>query len=189
MPLDPDIRIDRAKVGESMGIARVHVASWRSAYAGLLPNDYLIGMSVKAHMGHWALALRDKGDFAVFTAKDAAGNVIGFGSCDRSRRRGAKLSMDGEVQSLYVADDWQGQGVGRALMAAMAEHLQTIGCGSVMVWVLRENPARWFYEALGGMVSAEEPIAIAGQSLLQVAYGWPSIESLIDRTAARRGDG
>jgi GNAT superfamily N-acetyltransferase len=188
VPLDSSIRIDRAKVGESLGIARVHVASWRSAYADILPADYLVGMSVKAHMGHWALSLRDKGNFAVFTAKDAAGNVVGFGSCDRSRRRGSRLSLDGEVQSLYVADDWQGQGIGRALMAAMAEHMQAIGCHSAMVWVLRDNPARWFYETLGGAVTAEEPIAIAGQSLMQLAYGWPKLETLIERTSARRDE-
>ncbi|MEX2643503.1 MAG: GNAT family N-acetyltransferase [Acetobacterales bacterium] len=189
MTRETAIRIDRAKVGDALGIARVHVASWRSSYAGILPNDYLAGMSVKQHMGHWALSLRERGSFGIFTAKDARGNVVGFGSCDRSRRRGRdRLGFDGEVQTLYVADDWRNLGIGRALMAVMAEHLQGHGCGSAMVWVLRDNPGRWFYEALGAQPKAEDPIVIAGQPLVQIGYGWPSIDILIDRATARRDE-
>ena len=165
---NPSILIARVRFGESIGIAREHVASWRSAVSEMLLNYYLV---------------------AVFAAKDAAGNVIGFGSCHASRRPGARLSMDGELQSLCVSDDWQGHGVSRALEVAMAEHLQAAGSISAMVWVLRENSARWFYEALGGIVSAEATIKIAGKSMFQVAYGWPNIETLLHRTLADRYDG
>ena len=56
----------------------------------------------------------------------------------------------GEVETLYLLDDYRDRGVGRRLMRAMAAHLAAVGCRSVVLWVLRDNPTRWFYQRLGG---------------------------------------
>jgi hypothetical protein len=49
---------------------------------------------------------------------------------------------------------------------------------SACVWVLRDNPARWFYHHLGGRTVAEGSIRYAGAQLSQVAYAWPDLASL-----------
>jgi hypothetical protein len=43
------------------------------------------------------------------------------------------------------------------------------------VWVLALNPARRFYERLGGKVIGHKAIELGGQIFLEVAYGWQSL--------------
>ena len=52
-----------------------------------------------------------------------------------------------------------------------------------MLWVLEDNPTRWFYQRLGGRPAARETIRFAGQKLQQLAYVWDPIDSLLAATA------
>ena len=47
-----------------------------------------------------------------------------------------------------------------------------------MLWVLRDNPSRGFYEALGGRVVGEKMQEIGGVAVVEVAYGWDDVERL-----------
>ncbi len=40
------ITIRRARPADAAAIGAVHVAAWRSAYPGILPDDYLARLSV-----------------------------------------------------------------------------------------------------------------------------------------------
>jgi hypothetical protein len=59
-----------------------------------------------------------------------------------------------------------------------------MGCRSAFVWVLRENPNRWFYERLGGKVVAASIIHVGGASVVQTAYVWAPIEKLAQATSS-----
>ena len=52
-----------------------------------------------------------------------------------------------------------------------------------MLWVLRDNPTRWFYQHLGGRPAGREVIRFAGQMMEQVAFVWDPIETLLAATA------
>jgi hypothetical protein len=45
--------------------------------------------------------------------------------------------------------------------------------------VLKANPARGFYERMGGVLVAEQDIEIGGVMLPEVAYGWKDVSSLV----------
>jgi len=50
----------------------------------------------------------------------------------------------------------------------------------MLLWVFDANAqARTFYEGLGGVVVREQPIDITGQTLTEVAYGWPDLRALL----------
>ena len=53
------------------------------------------------------------------------------------------------------------------------------GCRSVFLWVLRDNPSRWFYQRLGGRPVLDAGTRVAGRDLVQTAYVWDPIESLL----------
>lgn len=186
------ISIRRARPGDATAIAAVHVAAWRSAYAGLLSEDYLAGLSEPRMAAFYQRAILDRREgHAVFVAtaagqdqpqdqpgRDAA--VVGFASGGRARRRGL---AEGEVETLYVLDDFRERGVGRRLMRAMAAHLRAIGCNSAMAWVLEGNPSRFFYRHLGGRTTMHEGIRVAGQGVEQLAILWDPIDTLLAATA------
>ena len=41
-----------------------------------------------------------------------------------------------------------------------------------MLWVAAENPARNFYEAMGGKVIKEKNESIGGVTIVEIGYGW-----------------
>ena len=84
----------------------------------------------------------------------------------------------GEVETLYVLDDWRERGIGRALMQAAARMLRDRGCRSLFLWVLAENPSRWFYERLGGRPALRSTTPVGGVSVPRVAIVWDPIERL-----------
>ena len=183
------IAIRRARAADAAAIGAVHVAAWRSSYAGILPNDYLSRLSVRRQAAQYDAGIRNGLGVHVATASGldvgpAGGppRVVGFvtGGPARPFAAGAGSAGlgEGEIETLYVLDDWRERGLGRRLMRVAAAHLAASGCKSAFVWVLRENPSRWFYERLGGRVAAQATVRVGGTSVVQMAYVWPSTEKL-----------
>ena len=46
-------QIRDAEIEDATGIADVHVQTWQSTYAGVLPGEYLVGLSVGRHAVMW----------------------------------------------------------------------------------------------------------------------------------------
>ena len=78
-----------------------------------------------------------------------------------------------------MLDDFRERGIGRALIRAAASALADNGCGSVYLWVLRDNPSRWFYSRLGGRRWLNRSPASAGRGVAQTAFLWDPIALLL----------
>jgi GNAT superfamily N-acetyltransferase len=181
------ISLRKARVADAIAIGAVHVAAWRSTYPGILPDAYLAKMSVSRQAAFYDAAIRGGTGVTVATASGtdvpmgSGPRIIGFTTAGRARGAdiAGKRLAEGEVETLYVLDDWRERGVGRRLMRAAGSHLVDIGCKSVYLWVLRDNPSRWFYQRLGGRPVAEQTVHIAGQAVAQTAFVWNPIELLL----------
>jgi len=181
------ISIRRARPADSIAIGAVHVAAWRSAYPGILPDDFLARLSVPRQSAHYDAAIRSSSTGVFVAAASGAdvpqgsgSRIIGFATAGRAR--GGEFTRhlgEGEVETLYVLDDWRDRGVGRKLMRVAAGHLAEAGCRSCFVWVLQANPSRWFYQRLGGKAAADAVIQFAGQKVPQTAFVWDPIERLL----------
>ncbi len=178
------MRIREATSDDAHGLARVHVDTWRATYAGIVPAEHLARLSYERGEQQWrerSLATGQPDRFT-FVAEDAAGQVAGFSS--GGAERSGDAAYRGEVYALYVLPAQQRQGLGRALLQASARRLLEHGFASLLIWVLAENPARGFYERLGGQRLREQAIEIGGADLREVAYGWPDVRSLLDKGGA-----
>ncbi|MBP2229231.1 ribosomal protein S18 acetylase RimI-like enzyme [Azospirillum agricola] len=174
---NPTVAIRKARAADAPGMACVHVQSWRSTYPGLIPDSFLVGLSEPASAARWRSVVETQGSGqSALVAVDAAGAVVGIAAF--GTRRGAIDGYDGEFYALYLLEEAKGLGIGRRLMAAMAERLLAAGLRSAFVWCLRDNPSRWFYERLGGVRVAERPIRFAGAPLVEIAYGWRDLAPL-----------
>jgi ribosomal protein S18 acetylase RimI-like enzyme len=170
-----EITIRSANAGDAPAIARLDVETWRAAYAGLLSPNYLVGLSERRREAGWrSVILHQPRDVRV--AADAAGAVRGFGSCGPSR---GERDFAGEVFTLYVDPDWQNRGIGRRLLIALFRRLVAAGRNSAIVWVLRENPSRFFYERLGGRQVVRKTIIVGGAPIAALAYGWPDLPAFL----------
>ena len=179
-----EIRVRAARPGDARGIARLDIETWRSTYAGMLSSAYLVGLSEQRREIGWRnVILREPRDVRV--ALDAAGTLLGFGSCGPSR---GERRFAGEVFTLYVAPDWQNRGIGRSLLIALFRRLVAVERPSALVWVLWDNPGRFFYERLGGRQIGRKFFSVAGERVEAAAYGWPDLRGFL-ATAAKDGRG
>ena len=171
--------IRKAQPTDASAIAKVHVDSWRTTYAGIIPADFLATLSYERREASWreTLAAPDSSRFTI-VAEDAKGEIVGFAS-GGPEREGDPL-YQGELYAIYLRQSQQRQGLGRQLTAAVVERLLQRGLPSMLVWVLADNQsARAFYETLGGQpLNHEKELTIGGASLIEVAYGWSDIHSL-----------
>lgn len=164
-----------AQINDAAAIAGIHVATWRTAYRGLLPDDFLASLDEAWYAERWRRALGDPSG-RVYVA-EAAGAVVGFAS--GGRERAGEDGYEGELYAIYIRDEAQGRGHGRRLVQAVAGGLRELGLRDMIVWVLRDNqPARRFYERLGGIYVRAQPITIGSALLQEVSYGWKSLDSV-----------
>jgi ribosomal protein S18 acetylase RimI-like enzyme len=180
------IAIRRARLSDAGAIGAVHVAAWRSTYPGILPDGFLSHLSAPRQAAHYGETIRS-GSTAVFVAVASGADVphgsqprvVGFTTAGRARQPGPNRLAEGEIETLYVLDDFRERGLGRALLRAGASALADNGCASAYLWVLRDNPNRWFYSHLGGRPVAESVTTVAGQSVAQTAFLWNPISLLV----------
>ncbi len=153
--------------------------TWRAAYRGIVPDDYLDGLSYEESERLWQDAIATGGG-SVFVAEDG-GEIFGFASGGPRERFSRELrEYEGELQSVYVLPSHKRTGAGRRLVGAVARHLAEQHVNSMLLWVFTENrPARLFYESLGGTVVAEDGFEIGGAWLSEVAYGWKDLDALV----------
>jgi GNAT superfamily N-acetyltransferase len=167
-----DLRI--ATLEDAEAIARIHVETWRVSYAGMLPDDLLVGMSLEKQMRMWRRMLQ--GGETVVVAEDPRYGIVGFGSYGPSRS--ARRDFTGEVYTLYVLPDFQGLGIGQGLLRALFGALGREGHQAALIWVLAPNPSRYFYEAMGGKAVARRNTRMGDRTVPEIAYGWESVSAL-----------
>lgn len=169
--------IRKAAPEDASGIASAHVASWQTAYRGLMADEVLDGLSVERRTEFWYnILINEERPSCLFVAENENG-IVGFVSAGPERE--GDLVYRGEVNAIYLHPSAWRQGIGRRLMQAAATELLDRGFNKMLLWVLRDNtPSRKFYEALGGRLLREKPIEINGQTLIEVAYGYDDLRSI-----------
>ena len=170
-----DIDGSTGDLDDAAAIARVHVASWRTTYRGLLPDDFLSSLSEESYTDRWRRVMGD-GLSRVFVVDQDEG-VVGFASC--GRERAGETGFSGELYAIYILDRAQRQGPRSRAGARRGGRASEMKLPDMIVWVLRDNAAaRNFYERLGGVYVREQPITIGAATLEEVSYGWRSLDEI-----------
>ncbi len=157
---------------DARAIAAVHVAGWRSAYAGLLPAEMLAALDVGQRAARWRERLAELPDSMFVLVFEQVGHVRAFVSGGPARDGGGIPGVGGEVYAIYVDPAYQARGAGTQLLEAAARRLADEGFARASLWVLTENAdARGFYESRGWRWDGtEHEWAYEGGSSMEVRY-------------------
>ena len=158
-----------ATIEDVLAIARVWVAAWQAAYAGLMPAEYLAGLDAEAALPAFERSFRKNPSVLVL---EQDGCIVGFSGYGASRDPGAPPET-GEVIAINLHPaSWRG-GLGRQLLQETQQRLRSQGFSDATLWVLHGNArARQFYEALGWRLDGAEKHddKLTGFALHEVRY-------------------
>jgi ribosomal protein S18 acetylase RimI-like enzyme len=110
---------------------------------------------------------------SAYLAETPDGQVVGFCAAGPSRLESA--SQVGECYAIYVVPEHQRPGIGRELLQRSFEALADQGMISCTACVFLQNPARGFFEALGGKWIG---LVSSRRSGHKVAYAWTNIAGM-----------
>ncbi|MFC9324985.1 GNAT family N-acetyltransferase [Kitasatospora sp. NPDC057015] len=184
-----DVIVRVGTAGDAQDVADLHSASWRSAYAGIVPDRALGDGLPEERRDIWELRLdADYGEPANTPAlliAESAEGVVGF----------AYLvpQPDGRIllDNLHVRPGRTGAGTGRLLMGAALAHVSQCHPGAdLYLEVLRDNTrAITFYERQGGRrTGVREGRFPGGFTLPEYEYTW-SARALRDGGARSSSSG
>jgi ribosomal protein S18 acetylase RimI-like enzyme len=170
--------VRRATPDDADAIAEVHVASWRTTYAGIVDQSYIDGLSVTERAAAWSrrLSANEQSAPDVLVATVPNEGIVGFVSGGLIRE--PFLQFDAELHALYLLKSSQRAGVGRRLVREWAAVGVSRGLRAAVVRVLAANPACAFYERLGAELLRDTQLVIGGKSYPERWYGWRKLVGL-----------
>jgi len=143
------VAIRDATIDDARAIAQVHVRSWRWAYRGQIPDEFLDRLSVAERESTWRdrLGSAARGPRCVVAEEDD-GAVVGFAAFGEPEDQAPPGA--GELLAIYLEEDVAGTGVGSRLLEHATRGLRDQGWALASLWVLGSNDrARRFYERAG----------------------------------------
>ena len=167
------ITVRKARPSDAEAVARIYVHAWRDTYPLILPSKLLLGMTVEGQSARWRNAIAVAAREAVYVADSVKRAILGMTSLGRARD--SALGYDAEIYTLYVDPVLTGRGIGRALLAGAFNALAERGHTRCVIWAHAKNPARFFYEAMGGKLIAERTTSMMGVTVPEAAFGWPKL--------------
>ena len=114
--MNPIIR--RAQIEDAAGIAQVHVASWRTTYAGIIDDQVLNEISVAQRTREREIRLAFPPPGVVTYVAEIDEKIVGFATGGRERRESSVYT--GELFAIYLLQAYQRLGIGRQLVQAVA---------------------------------------------------------------------
>lgn len=137
--------IREATSGDEQNIARVHIAAWRVANAGIMPATTLDALNVEECSASWRSRFEDP-ENVVYVA-ELEGEIAGFGCLSPSRDDEPRVA---EIQSLYLHPEHWRRGGGDRLLSRLMRCAREQDYEQVTLWVLSANErARAFYKSTG----------------------------------------
>jgi ribosomal protein S18 acetylase RimI-like enzyme len=174
------VEIRSAVSADLPSIAKLHAASWRAAYRGILSDEFLDGDLEADRLQSWMgvvdrLAPKDR---LLIATHDLMG-VLGFVSGWASREMGCEQEFDLYIDNLHVRPDMRGRKLGVALMHKLAQMSDSEERVKAYLWVLDGNEAaRRFYHRLGGRACERRDIELGGVVVGETRIAWTDFRTL-----------
>jgi GNAT superfamily N-acetyltransferase len=169
-----DYTLRHARVSDTEAIAALHAESWRSAYRGLVPDDFLgpglDAQRLQAWRDRFAGVEPDRRLVLVAASDD---QLVGFTCVLADAEPGFGPLLD----NLHVKPGWRGHGIGARLLHESREWVRQIAPGQPMhLWVMEGNAAaRAFYRAQGGSEGERRVNEMGGIAVTAVRCTWAAL--------------
>ncbi|WP_188207246.1 GNAT family N-acetyltransferase [Alkalibacillus aidingensis] len=170
------MKIREATISDATGIGKVHVDAWITTYKGIVPDEYLDRLTYEKRTRLWESNI-SKEDQYICVAETNDNEIVGFAS--GGKRVTNHLDHSGDLTSIYILKEYQGQGIGKGLMKQMFTKFTELGYKTIFVEVLESNESRFFYEGFNAKFYEKTTITIQDKELDLLIYQWKDIDKLL----------
>jgi ribosomal protein S18 acetylase RimI-like enzyme len=168
--------IRKATVEDAEALGRIHSHTWQAAYAGIIPDEFLIQLAPESRAAFFKQKLLEPAvpgklseNFIALDQDTPVGLLALHTAPDIDVAPGT-----GSIAALYVLPQHQGRGFGRSLMDYGVKRLKETGHTGVILWVLEQNTrAIRFYERYGYVYDGTSKEIVLGKPLVEIRYFLP----------------
>ncbi len=160
--------IKTASIQDVKDISRIHASSWKTAYKGIIPQEYLDNLKDD----FWVPAFEKWISDHTITSKliyegDKAIGCIAYG-----KSRDSSLPDWGEIVSIYVLPEYFGRGYGKQLLESAINDMHCQGFENIYLWVLEDNTRAHKFYKKHGFLESEDRITceISGKELIDFRF-------------------
>ena len=181
------IRFDRMQAvnANAKALGELHARSWRAAYKGVLPDDYL-GNAAKADRAeHWRRAVASMRARDMLLTASAGDRLAGFLFAQHRPEAGFDIFLD----TLLVDPSMRSSGIGTSLLQRLAGEIAKDKRKGLYLWVIDGNAsADAFYRSLGAEPADRGISVMLGGEVPQTRLVWPDPVILARRCGERLAD-
>ena len=151
-----------------MQVAEIVVNGWKTAYKGIIDDEYLDSLNVEKKYEKRLKDYEENG----FIVAEMNNEIVGFCRYTLDNLFSKQIKeIDGEICAIYVKPELKRKGIGRKLFEYVMNEFKNNGNKNVILWCLKENyPSRVFYEKMGGKICGENIIQIGGKEYKEVGF-------------------
>jgi len=176
--MSQQICIRPATESDTPAMVKVNIDTRRATHGGFYPAHLLASMSYEEKEKAWRQSFWRKPESSnniVFVAETSDKDIVGIliGGFERSHDDEYK----GEIYILYVLPEYQKQNIGKRLVISAVKKLLEMNISNLLIWVIADNPSRYFYESIGGKPVREKEVEIGGIKMKEIGYGWKDIQN------------
>ncbi|MBA4383191.1 MAG: hypothetical protein C0410_00495 [Anaerolinea sp.] len=184
--MDKSCRVRKANPSDAAAIAKVQVESYQTAYKGLLPDEFLENFTLQEQESDWLNWHVNHPEDILLVAFDDKNQIVGYAL----NRKLKATKTTGETLALHVLPSLKHNGIGKLLLAHSVLELKKIGCNSLILWTLIDNPSRGFYEHLNGRCVDEKDWIIEELDFMtkEICYRWNNLNLLLTSITIQDAD-
>ena len=162
------LKIRNVKKEDLYAVAEIGVIGWKTAYRGIIDDEYLDNLSVE---DNYQKRLKDYTQNG-FIVAEQQNEVVGF--CRYRKGNNYKdeyPEVDCEICALYVKPEYKRNGIGKELVNFVINEFKENGYSKMIIWCLKDNyPSRAFYEKMGGIYCGENSIEKRNKKYTEVGF-------------------
>ena len=133
--------VRRATPDDAEAIESIRIATWRTAYRGIVQDAILEAMTVKSEqIDDWRRGIEKTAHpVSAWFVAEQDGDIVGFVCTGPANDEDIDKNAVAELYAIYVLPEHSGIGVGSALIGAARDHLTEAGFRSAVLWTLEGN--------------------------------------------------
>lgn len=170
--LSMDFSVRSPTPQDAARIAEVHIAAWRTAYADVMPADYLAGLDAVRLAERWTEDILEPATGVTNLVGEIDGTIQAISTVGPFRDHALIDDPSGELWMINAHPDAFGTGIATTLHRWALDQLRSDGHHRAALWVVDDNPrARRFYEREGWALDpARKEDTFGDRKIVEVRY-------------------